>query len=128
MKLVYLSLTGNVKKFVEMVGMDNKELSFVNHFELKEDYILIVPSYDDDITSIFSEFINYGNNLNYLIGFVGSGSRNFADEFCFNAKDLSLIYSKPLIYMFEFSGTEHDIIKFKEEVQKIGITRTTEED
>ena len=127
MKLIYISLTGNVREFIKKVGMDNQEIGYLHLFEIEEPYIVVVPTYDDDITDMVSNFVDYKNNREHLIGFVGSGNRNFDNEFCFNAKDLSKKYNKPLIFTFEFSGMEHDIIKFKEEVRKIGIARTKKE-
>jgi protein involved in ribonucleotide reduction len=98
MLIVYLSLTGNVRNFVRRTGFDSFELSYTNPLsEINEDFIVIAPSYDDDITEIISSFIDYKNNQDYLKGFVGSGSLNYDDKYCFNAKDLSLKYRKPLI-------------------------------
>jgi protein involved in ribonucleotide reduction len=128
MKLVYISLSGNVEDFVDRVGMPSLELDYSDPSQsIDEDYIIISPSYDDSITDSFSEFIEHGDNKKHLVGFVGSGNRNFDNDFCFNAKDLSLMYDKPLIFCFEFSGTEDDIINFKKEVANIEITRTTKE-
>ncbi|MGV4321137.1 class Ib ribonucleoside-diphosphate reductase assembly flavoprotein NrdI [Bacillus mojavensis] len=125
MILVYLSLTGNVENFVERVGMKSVKLDHSNPFlEINEDFILITPTYNDDLTDTLSDFVDHENNLNHLIGFVGSGNRNFDKSFCFNAKDLSYKYSKPLIFTFEFSGTDYDIIEFKKEVEKVEIART----
>lgn len=124
MKLVYLSLTGNVRSFVQQVGMDSVELSYSNPLtEVDDEYIVIAPSYDDEITDIISEFIDYKDNINHLVGFVGSGNMNWDTLYCFNAKDLSKKYNKPLIFTFELSGTDNDIIDFKKEVDKVEITR-----
>lgn len=125
MKIVYLSLTGNVRKFVKRVGMDSVEISYSNPLtKVSGDYIVIAPSYDDEITDIISEFLDYENNIDYLVGFVGSGNINWGeDRFCFNAKDLSNKYNKPLIFTFELEGTDKDIIEFKKEVDKVEITR-----
>lgn len=130
MRIVYLSLTGNVRKFVKDLGVVNAiELNYSHPFtEVEEDYIVICPTYDDEITDIISDFIEYKNNRKYLLGFVGSGNLNFDDSYCFNAKDLSEKYGKPLIHCFEFDGKEHDIKKFNEEVYKIEIARITEEE
>lgn len=105
--------------------MDSVELNYSNPLtEVSEDYIIITPSYDDDITDIISEFIDYKDNISHLRGFVGSGNRNFGTEgFCFNAKELSVKYSKPLLFKFEFSGTDNDIIDFNKEVDKVEVTR-----
>ena len=129
MKIVYISLTGNVRSFVKRVGMDSVELEYSNPFtEVDEDYIVIAPSYDEEITDLFSDFIEYKDNMKYLIGFVGSGNRNWGnDVYCFNAKDLSEKYNKPFIFNFELGGTDKDIIDFKKEVDKVAIARATKE-
>lgn len=125
MKLVYLSLTGNVKNFVSRVGMDSVELNYSNPLtEVNEEYIVITPSYDDEITDIISDFVDYKNNINHLIGFVGSGNKNWEKSYVYNAKDLSKKYNKPMIFDFELSGTDKDITDFKKEVDKLGSTKT----
>lgn len=93
--------------------------------EIHTKFILIVPTYDNEITEIVSEFIDYKGNEFYLQGIVGSGNRNFGESFCFNAKELAKKYKKPLLMTFELSGTEQDVAKFKEEVEQIGITKTS---
>jgi protein involved in ribonucleotide reduction len=124
MLLVYLSLTGNVKRFVQQVGMESIEISHSNiSVDIDQDYIFICPTYNTDITNLVSKFINHNNNIKHLISFAGSGNRNFDNEFCFNANDLSKKYNKPLIFKFEFSGTDKDILQFKEEVNKFEISR-----
>jgi protein involved in ribonucleotide reduction len=130
MQLVYLSLTGNIRKFVEEnLGVEDAiELSYSDPLtEVNEDYILIVPSYDDETTDVVCEFIDHENNLEHLVGVVGSGNTNFDDGYCFSAKEISKKYNKPLIFCFEFSGTETDIINFKKEVEKVEIARTKQE-
>jgi protein involved in ribonucleotide reduction len=126
MQLVYLSLTGNIKKFVEeSLGIEDAiELSYSNPFtEVNEDYILIVPSYDDEVTDVVCDFIDYKNNSKHLTAIAGSGNTNFNDNYCFSAKNISKKYNKPLIFKFEFSGTDIDIINFKKEVEKFEVAR-----
>lgn len=125
MIIAYLSLSGNVRDFVKGVGMDSVELEYFNPCtKIGEDFIVITPSYDEDITDIISEFIDYEDNINHLMGFVGSGNKNFGkDGYCFNAIELSQKYSKPLLLKFEFCGTDNDITIFKKEVDKIEISR-----
>lgn len=125
MLIVYLSLTGNVKKFVDKLNMTSLELSYTNPLiEVSEDFIVIVPSYDEEITNTISMFIDYKNNETFLKGFAGSGSLNYDKQFCFNAKDLAIRYSKPLLHTFEFSGINNDVIKLKEEVNRLAISCT----
>lgn len=124
MLIVFMSLSGNVDKFVSFLDMDSVEIDFNDsQVEVDRDYIAIVPTYDDSITDVFSSFIDYKDNKKHLKGFVGSGSKNFDADYIFNAKDLSKKYNKPLIFDFEFSG-DNDVLAFKEEVEKIEVTRT----
>jgi len=126
MLLVYISLTGNVKKFVNRVSNNNYEIGYSLPIkEVDEEYLIIVPSYDDEITDLASEFINFKRNEEYLIGFAGSGNKNWDEHYCKNAKQLAENYNKPLIFNFELSGTDKDIEKFKEEVNKFAITKTS---
>lgn len=127
MRVAFISLTGNIKKFVQDGLNHNNYLEF-DYFNpqvsAKEDYILIVPSYDDETTDVISKFIEYDNNLNHLVGVVGSGNMNFDEEYCFSAIKIANKYNKPLLMKFEFSGTTEDVEKFKKEVENIEITRT----
>ncbi|PLT33121.1 class Ib ribonucleoside-diphosphate reductase assembly flavoprotein NrdI [Bacillus sp. V5-8f] len=124
MLIVYLSLTGNVKNFVERVGMDSVELNYSNPLtEVDQEFIVIAPTYDDDITDVISSFIEHKKNIHFLKGFVGSGNKNFDMSYCFNAEELSKKYGKPLIFKFEFSGTDKDIMQFKKEVSSIEESR-----
>lgn len=124
MFIVYMSITGNVSKFVNFLDMDSLQIDYNdNLIEVDRDYIVIVPTYDDSITDTVSEFIDYKDNNKFLVGFVGSGSKNFDKDYIFNAKDLSKKYGKPLIFDFEFSG-DNDVLAFKKEVEEIESTRT----
>lgn len=123
MLIVYLSLTGNVRSFVKRTELESVEINYSDPlFEVHESFIMIAPSYDDDITDIISSFLNYKNNLDYLVGFVGSGNLNFDHNYCFNARDLAQKYQKPLLFTFEFSGTDEDVIYFKKEVNQLAST------
>lgn len=129
MKIVYMSLTGNVRDFVEETGLDSYELlSDAPPIEMKEDYIIVIPTYVGYINEDVERFVEYGNNLDHLVGFAGSGNLNFGDDlFCINARELSAKYNKPLIMTFEYFGTPYDVIKFRKEVERLEGTRTTKE-
>lgn len=131
MLIAYLSLTGNIHKFIEDAGIEKSvRIDYSNPCsEVNEDYILIMPSYNDDITRKVSQFIDYKNNLEHLVAVVGSGNTNFGEDgYCFNAVEISQKYDKPLIFKFEFSGNENDIMNFKKEVEKVEIARTKQKD
>lgn len=123
MLLVYMSVTGNVRNFVERTGFDSIELDTSNPFiEVNEPYVVVVPSYVGHITDDVIDFVEYKDNIDYLVGFAASGNLNFDDLYCINGKELSEEFNKPLIFTFEYSGTDKDIEKFKEEISKIEKT------
>lgn len=125
MLLVYMSVTGNVEKFVERVGMKSFKLTSTNlNTEINEDFIIVIPTYVGYINYDVEEFLDYKDNLKHLVGFASSGNLNFDDLYCINGKELSEKYNKPLIFTFEYSGTDADVEKFKEEVLRIEISRT----
>ncbi|KYG29643.1 class Ib ribonucleoside-diphosphate reductase assembly flavoprotein NrdI [Alkalihalobacillus trypoxylicola] len=115
MKIAYLSLTGNVRDFVEKTGLSSIEINYNGPYEeVGEPFVVIVPSYDEMITEKVSLFVQFGSNEQNLLGFIGSGNLNFDHDYCFNAKDLAKNFQKPLLYTFEFSGTPNDVYQFKE--------------
>lgn len=121
MKVVYLSITGQTRKFVNKLEMDALEITLDNAFsEIYEPYVVVVPTYEIEATSIINDFIETGNNVAYLRGVAGGGNRNFNTLFCFTARDLSKKYGVPVIHEFEFQGSNNDVRKFKEEVAKLG--------
>jgi protein involved in ribonucleotide reduction len=54
-----------------------------------------------------------------MLGVAGGGNLNFADLFIFTAKDIVRDYNVPLLYSFEFSGTDEDVKNFKKVVSEI---------
>ncbi len=56
---------------------------------------------------------------NFLVGVAGGGNRNFAELFVYTAKDIARDYHVPLLYSFEFSGTDEDVETFKKVVEEI---------
>lgn len=121
MKVVYMSLTGQTRKFVQKLNMDAIEITFENAFqEITEPYIVVIPTYETEATAIMNDFIETGNNVHYLKGIAGGGNRNFNTLFCFTAKDMAKQYNVPLLHLFEFQGTDYDVEQLKEKVEKLG--------
>lgn len=121
MKVVFISITGQTRKFVQKLDMNTLEITLDNAFtEIDEPYVVVVPTYDIEATSIVNDFIETGDNVTYLKGVAGGGNLNFNTLFCFTARDLSKKYNVPIIHEFEFQGSVNDVNKFKEEVAKLG--------
>ena len=121
MLVVYLSLTGQTRKFVQKLGYTLFELSNENAFtEVNEPFIVVVPTYETEVTSLVNDFIETGNNRAFFKGVAGGGNRNFNTLFGFTAKDLSQDYQVPLLHLFEFQGSINDVNILKEQVNQLG--------
>ncbi|MGY3766139.1 class Ib ribonucleoside-diphosphate reductase assembly flavoprotein NrdI [Vagococcus vulneris] len=117
MKLVFFSLTGQTRRFIDKLDLPAYEIDTSNPFyQINEPYILVVPTYDVEVTEVVNDFIEFQDNKAYLKGVAGGGNRNFADLFVYTAKDISRDYHVPLLFSFEFSGTDADVKKFKKVV------------
>jgi len=125
MLVAYISLTGNVRSFVDKLSLPGKELDFYQPLEeIVGDFVLVIPSYSAEVTNMISTFLEYQNNKQYLKGVAGSGSLNYNSSYCFNAREIATKYEVPLIHTFEFNGRDNDVEKFLEGVNKLGITET----
>ena len=107
MQIAYLSITGQVKRFVNKLDFPSYELS--DYPSDSHDFVLIVPTYEPEITYPADDFLT--DHSEHCLGIIGSGNRNFGDEFVYTAKDLAHDYKLPMLYAFEFSGTEEDVKK-----------------
>lgn len=121
MKVAYLSITGNVKQFIKKLGLNDEDIIEVGENiypeSIEEDFVLIAPTYEEDMTFPLNEFLD--ENKACCKGIIGSGNRNFGDDgYCFTAKDLSKEYNIPVIYDFEYAGLDSDVLKVKELLNK----------
>lgn len=124
MKLVYFSVTGQTRRFINKLDLPAYEIEPANpFFEINEPYILVVPTYDRDITEVVNDFLDYNSNQENLKAVAGGGNRNFADLFVFTAKDIARDYKIPLVFAFEFSGTSEDVESFKKVVNEFESKR-----
>ena len=120
-KVVYLSLTGKTRQFVKKLEWDFIEISKKNPtVQMKEPYIVITPTYGEQVANFFYEFIDFEDNRKLLMGVAGSGNRNFNTSFCSNSKELARRYEVPLLHCFENQGTDKDVQILIEKVREIG--------
>lgn len=114
MKVVFFSVTGNVRRFVKNLKMPSVELEQTNPFiEMDEAFVLIAPAYEPEITDIAWDFMETGDNRDYCRGVIGSGNVNFDSLYIYTAKDLSKDFSVPLLGAFELFGTSKDVEKIR---------------
>lgn len=122
MKVVYHTLTGQTRRFVEKLNWATPalELSETNFAQtMREPFVLIVPTYEPALTELVDDFLTYADNFKFCRGLVGTGNRNFGADFIYTAKNLSRDFDLPLLYAFEFSGTPTDVKNFREVVNNL---------
>ena len=123
MEIVYITLTGQTRKFVNKLDMERIELSPIDPFiEINEPFIIVAPTYEKEATEILWEFLDTGENKRYFQGVAGGGNRNFNELFVFTAKDLARDYDVPLLHAFEFQGSPKDVKALKDKINMIENT------
>lgn len=124
--VAYYSITGQTKKFVTKTGLEAHEITDeLPQYEMKDDYVLITPSYQDFMMDSIVDFLNYKDNKKKLIGIIGCGNRNFNDLFAQTAKKLSVTLNVPILYLLEFSGSAEDVQNVRNIIKKLDNGETT---
>lgn len=130
--LVYISLSGNTQSFVkrlceQLSTWHNCQVSTINikeqkhqTFPVDQPFVALLPTYleggngidngDQEILTIpLGDFIAAHNNVKNCIGIVGSGNRNFNNQYCLTAKQYSERFGFPMLGDFELRGTSSDV-------------------
>ena len=61
------------------------------------------------MTNSLGEYIAYGDNAKQCIGVVGSGNRNFNEQYCLTARKYAKQFDAPFLADYELRGTSQDI-------------------
>ena len=136
--LIYISLSGNTDSFVKrlrnylLLNTKIKEVNLLNVKELVKEniqfnevtnpFVAFLPTYleggngidngDKEIlTTPLREYIRYKENYKKCLGIVGSGNKNFNNQYCLTAKQYSQEFGFPVLYNFELRGLDIDIQK-----------------
>ncbi|MDO1605794.1 class Ib ribonucleoside-diphosphate reductase assembly flavoprotein NrdI [Lactobacillus sp. YT155] len=120
--IAYYTVTGQTRRFIKKTGLEAYEINDADPFyEMGRPFILVVPSYDDDMMDPVIDFLGYKSNRKNIVGVVGSGNRNFNELFNHTGKDIAKGLNIPVLYEYEFNGTDRDVEEFKKVVNTIGI-------
>ncbi|MGR3742456.1 class Ib ribonucleoside-diphosphate reductase assembly flavoprotein NrdI [Companilactobacillus sp. DQM5] len=119
--IAYYSVTGQTRRFIKKTGLQAYEINDADPFyEMGRPFILVVPSYDDEMMDSVIDFLGYKSNRKYIKGVVGSGNRNFNELFNHTGRDIAKGLKIPVLYEYEFNGTDRDVEEFKKVVNTIG--------
>ncbi len=116
-KIVYFTVTGNIKKFINKLNHDN--VSFIEDgLKIDEPYILITGTINfGEVPIEVKKFLK--ENHENLIGVVGSGNRNWGRNFAIAGDIIAKKFNVPLLLKFELSGNTHDVENFIKKVEEL---------
>ena len=126
--IVYFSSTsGNTERFVQSLGIRSIRIPITMKEDtpiVKEPYVLISPTYANDdgsnaVPKQVIRFLNEKQNREMLQGVIGSGNRNFGENFALGGQVIAKKCNVPLLYKFELSGTINDVTNVKQGMKKL---------
>ena len=71
------------------------------------------------LTNDLAAFIEYEENYKKCFGIVGSGNRNFNNQYCLTAKQYSQRFGFPLLDTFELRGLQNDISRVGDKIAEL---------
>ena len=114
MNIVYASKTGNVRRFIEKLGMDNVQIH--DSLVLSSPFILV--TYTTGFGQVPESVIHFlKRNYQYLRAVAASGNKNWGYAYAKSADIIADLYEVPVLYKFELSGTQSDVHTFQERVK-----------
>ena len=143
--LVYISLSGNTQSFVKRLKayLESKTslpIKTINVKDLVKDqedffamtdyYVAFLPTYLEGgngldsgdveiLTTPLRDFIAFADNYRYCYGIVGSGNKNFNNQYCLTAKQYSETFGFPMLDDFELRGLTDDVERIGEKILKL---------
>ena len=136
MNSLYISIEGNTRAFLHQMQEFAKQQNILNPtnplINLKEigpqdtpahesaPFFVFVPTYltggngidsgyTEIMTNALGEYIEDGDNAKFCIGVVGSGNRNFNEQYCLTARKYAHIFDAPFLDNYELRGTSADV-------------------
>lgn len=142
--ILYISITGNTRAFVQQLQAyaAKQSLAEAPQIILKEiddntlpaseeqPYFAFVPTYleggngidngDQEIlTESLGEYLAFADNAQLCLGIVGSGNKNFNNQYCLTAKQYAEKFNCPLLADYELRGTAADVKRIYEELVSV---------
>lgn len=129
-KVVYFSsISENTKRFVERLGFPEDQVERIPLYRteeplvMDEDYVLIVPTYGGGnhggaVPKQVIKFLNDERNRSHIKGVISGGNTNFGEAYCLAGDIISYKCKVPHMYKFELLGTQLDVAKVKEGLER----------
>lgn len=134
-RVIYISLSGNTANFVKrltehMALWHGIKINATNVYDLvkndfafsveHEPFAIFLPTYleggdgvetgtTEVLTTPLRDYMSYQDNYKQCLGVIGSGNRNFNEQYCLTAKQYSEQFGFPVLDTFELRGTQKDV-------------------
>lgn len=116
MRILYETMTGNVKRFLAKTGLDHQPISNVGSVD--EPYVLVTNTIGfGDAPDQVKDFLK--RNGSCLVAVAASGNRNWGHNFAHAADVVAEMFHVPVLYKFELGGTAEDVVEFRERVKAL---------
>lgn len=122
----YSSVSGNTARFVSQIGANALRIPISPKDDMPmpdRPFVLVCPTYADGIgrgavPKRVIRFLNDPSRRSLLRGVIGSGNRNFGTFFAHAGKVIAAKCNVPILYRFELAGTETDITRVRDGLEK----------
>lgn len=114
MNIIYYSMTGNVKSFINKSDYFNQAINMEEiNYKITQPYILITSTINfGDVPQKVKDFLSYSDNSHYIKGVISSGNKNWGPNFGRAGDIISEKYNIPLLMKFEMRGNKESIDRF----------------
>ena len=126
--LVYFSSKSeNTHRFVGKLNIPAQRIPISPNDEMpeiREPYVLVVPTFADGdgkgaVPKQVIRFLNDEKNRSFIRGVIAGGNRNFGQFYAYAGDVIAARCQVPCLYRFELMGTEDDVAKVKNGIDKL---------
>ena len=144
--LVYISLSGNTASFIKRLSTflqerhENVEIEQVDikdmvkeerpFYAMPQPFVAFLPTYLEGgnglnngdveiLTNDLGDFIAFEENYKCCFGIVGSGNRNFNNQYCLTAKQYAERFGFPVLDTFELRGLNEDVKRIGLKIEEL---------
>lgn len=121
--LVYFSSgSGNTARFVQRLGIAAQRIPISTDDPMpapRAPFVLMLPTFADGagrgaVHKQVIRFLNDPDTRHYIGGVIASGNRNFGTTFALAGDVVAQKCAVPVLYRFELAGTETDVVRVRE--------------
>lgn len=144
--LVYISLSGNTASFIKRLSAflqerhEDAEIEQVDikdmvkeerpFYAMSQFFVAFLPTYLEGgngldngdveiLTNDLGDFITFEENYKRCFGIVGSGNRNFNNQYCLTAKQYAERFGFPVLDTFELRGLNEDVKRIGLKIEEL---------